>query len=163
MAGMHYAWPITTEVHSTVVVHFYTALFSALEHSLHCCHMWFWMSDCISVVYIQHCLVVTWLVPREIAAVLAHVLCTPHNHAWVYSVISCKATHVGIFAYSFFNFHDNINNNMDLQNTPKILTSLKVAPPNPTIRFSLRIGSGSNVWKHTIFISLIYIYIYLLI
>ena len=36
MTGMHYAWPITIEVHSTVVVdHFYTALVSALEQT-HC-------------------------------------------------------------------------------------------------------------------------------
>ena len=35
-----------------------------------------------------------WLVPREIAAASAHVLCTPYNHAPVYSVTSCKATNV---------------------------------------------------------------------
>ena len=40
-------------------------------------------------------LVVTWLVPRETAAVSAHVLCTPYNHAPVYSVISFEATYVG--------------------------------------------------------------------
>ena len=32
------------------------------------------------VVYLQCCLLVTLLVPHENAAVLAHVLCTPHNH-----------------------------------------------------------------------------------
>ena len=30
---------------------------------------------------LQSCLVVTWLVPYETAAVSAHFLCTPHNHA----------------------------------------------------------------------------------
>ena len=33
---------------------------------------------------------VTWLVPRETAAVSAHVLCTPRNQAPVYSVICSK-------------------------------------------------------------------------
>ena len=31
-------------------------------------------------MYWQCCLVVTWLVPRETAAILAHILCTPYNH-----------------------------------------------------------------------------------
>ena len=31
----------------------------------------------IKVLYLQRYLVVTWLVPREAAAALAHVLCTP--------------------------------------------------------------------------------------
>ena len=39
------------------------------------------------VVYWQCYLVVTWLVLRETAAVSAQVLCTPYNHAPVYSVI----------------------------------------------------------------------------
>ena len=39
----------------------------------------------IEVVYLQRYLVVTWLVPHETAAVLAHVLCTPYNHAQVYN------------------------------------------------------------------------------
>ena len=37
-------------------------------------------------------LVIAWLVPRETAAVLVHVLCTAFNHAPVqYSVASFKA------------------------------------------------------------------------
>ena len=32
-------------------------------------------------MYLQHCFVVTWLVPHETAAVSAHVLWTPYNHA----------------------------------------------------------------------------------
>ena len=40
----------------------------------------------------HHCLVVTWLVPRETAAVLAQVLCTSNSHAPVYSVTLFKAT-----------------------------------------------------------------------
>ena len=38
------------------------------------------------VVFWQHCLVVTWVVPHETVAVLVHILCTPYNHAPVYSV-----------------------------------------------------------------------------
>ena len=37
--------------------------------------------------WLQCCLVVTWLVPHETAAVSAQVLCTPYNHAPDYSVI----------------------------------------------------------------------------
>ena len=39
-------------------------------------------------------LVVTWLVPREIAVVSVHVLYTPYKHAPVYSVTLFKATYV---------------------------------------------------------------------
>ena len=35
--------------------------------------------------YLQRYLVVAWLVPRETAAVSAHVLCTPYTHAPIYS------------------------------------------------------------------------------
>ena len=45
-------------------------------------------------MYPQLCLVVTWLVPREPAAVLVQVLCAPYNHAPVYSVKSFKATYI---------------------------------------------------------------------
>ena len=38
--------------------------------------------------YLQCYLVVAWLVPRETAAVSAHVLCIPYTHAPVYSVTS---------------------------------------------------------------------------
>ena len=38
--------------------------------------------------YLQRYVVVIWLVPRATAAVSAHVLCTPYNHAPVYSVTS---------------------------------------------------------------------------
>ena len=44
---------------------------------------------------LKRCLVVVWLPPREAAALLAHVLCTPRNQAPVYSVTSCIATYVG--------------------------------------------------------------------
>ena len=57
------------------------------------------MSDCIvfiarllistEVEYRQRCLM---LVPRESAAVAAHILCTPYNHATLYSVTSFEAT-----------------------------------------------------------------------
>ena len=42
--------------------------------------------------WLQRCLVVTWLVPRETAAVSAHVLCRLYNHARVYSVTLFEAT-----------------------------------------------------------------------
>ena len=35
-------------------------------------------------------LVVVWLVPCEAAAVFAHILCTPYNHAPVYSLTSLE-------------------------------------------------------------------------
>ena len=71
------------------------------EQTLRSCHIWSsvtclargWLS--IEVVYLQRCLVVTWLIPHETAAVSAHVLCTPCNHAPVYNVVSCKATYIG--------------------------------------------------------------------
>ena len=42
----------------------------------------------------NHGIVVTWLVPRNTAAMSAYVLCLPYNHAPVY-VTFFKATHVG--------------------------------------------------------------------
>ena len=51
----------------------------------------FWIST--EVVYLQRCLVVTWLVPRETAAVSAHVLWPPYNHAPCH-VTSCKTTYM---------------------------------------------------------------------
>ena len=38
------------------------------------------------MAYLQRCLVVTWLVPHETAAVLAH---------YAYTIMSCKATYIG--------------------------------------------------------------------
>ena len=37
-------------------------------------------------MYLQRYLVATWLVPRETAAVLAHVLCTPTLHQFTMSL-----------------------------------------------------------------------------
>ena len=48
---------------------------------------YFWTST--KGVYLQCCLAV-WLQPHETAAVCVHFLCTPGNHASVYSVISLK-------------------------------------------------------------------------
>ena len=51
--------------------------------------------------WLQCCLVVTWLVPCETAAISAHVLCTPYNHAPVYSVTLSEAIYVGcLFRYN---------------------------------------------------------------
>ena len=96
---------------------FYIGLFSALEQT-HCAHFacdskWvtvffysaflfiFILCVCVcvclspEVVCQQRYWVVAWLVPRETAAVSAQALCTPCNHALVYSVTSFKATYVG--------------------------------------------------------------------
>ena len=43
-------------------------------------------------VYLKYYLVVTWLVPRETAAVSAHALCSLYTHASVYSVPLFEAT-----------------------------------------------------------------------
>ena len=53
----------------------------------------FWIST--EVVYVQRCLVVTWLVPRETGAFSEHVLCAQYNHAPVYNVTSSDAAYVG--------------------------------------------------------------------
>ena len=45
--------------------------------------------------WLQRCLVVTWLVRCEIAAVSAQVLYTPYNHALVYTVTLFEATCIG--------------------------------------------------------------------
>ena len=45
-------------------------------------------------LHLQCCLVVKWLVPCEIAAILAQVLWTPYNHALVYSVTLFQATNI---------------------------------------------------------------------
>ena len=47
------------------------------------------------VMYWQRYLVVTWLVPPETAAASVHSLCSPYNHAPVYSITSFKVTSVG--------------------------------------------------------------------
>ena len=47
-----------------------------------------------NVMYLQRCLVVIRLGPREIDAVSAQVLSTPYNHAPVYSVSLFEAIYV---------------------------------------------------------------------
>ena len=57
----------------------------------------------IQVVYLQPYYDVPWLVPREAAAVSAHVLCTPYNHAPVYSVTSySRKGHTRVYESSAF-------------------------------------------------------------
>ena len=91
-----------------IVDHFYIRQLSALEQT-HCAFVacdsewvtgtfysaFIWIS--IEVVYLQRYLVVAWLVlvPCEIAAASAHVLCTPYNHAPVYTVTIRKAIYAG--------------------------------------------------------------------
>ena len=84
---------------------FYIVLFSALEQT-HCalvaCD-----SEWVSVAFYS----AFWIFPKwcayntvwllhiwchcKAAAILAHILCTPYNHAQVYSITSCKATYFG--------------------------------------------------------------------
>ena len=93
---------------------FYILLFSALEQ-IHCafvaCAFKLGTSFSLCILNIhrrgihKRCLIVTWLVPHETAAISPQVLCTPYKHApftvslhaqpHVYSVTSCKATQVG--------------------------------------------------------------------
>ena len=47
------------------------------------------------MVHLQRHLVVTCLMPRQIAVVSSHVLCAPCNYVSVYSVTSFEATYVG--------------------------------------------------------------------
>ena len=96
---------LLAEKSHTAVDHFYIALFSTLEQTqctLVACdskraavafYGVFWTST--DVVDLQCCLVVIWLVPRETAAILAQVLCTPYNHALFYNVTLFKATNLG--------------------------------------------------------------------
>ena len=69
--------------------HLYSAILRSLEQT-HCVRMWFYMSDKLFIArfffffYILRSGVLTalaWLVPHETAAISAHVLCTPYNHA----------------------------------------------------------------------------------
>ena len=82
-----------------VVECFYIVLFCALEQP-HCtlvaCDST-WVTAAFFIVHlfefpsrwctsVPHYLVVKWLVPCETAAISVHILCTPYNHAPVYSV-----------------------------------------------------------------------------
>ena len=91
--------------------HFYRALGSVLKQA-HCTHVTcdsegMTVAKCIflistEVVYWQCYLVVTWLVPHETTAILAHVLCTPYNPAVVYMVTLFEAMYVRcicVFSY----------------------------------------------------------------
>ena len=49
--------------------------------------------------WLQRCLNFTWLMPREIVAVSAHVLCTPYIHTPVYSVTSFEAVAVVVVMF----------------------------------------------------------------
>ena len=72
-----------------ITYHFYIMLFSAVEQT-HCA-----LGACDSGIcgWLSLALVVViWLVPCETAAVSAHVLCTPYNHAPAYGVTSFKVT-----------------------------------------------------------------------
>ena len=71
----------------------YSSTFDSQADSLHSCHMWFWMRESLfqgqfwistKMVQIQHCLVVTQLLPCETVAVSA---CS------VYTIQPCTMSH----------------------------------------------------------------------
>ena len=95
-----------------VVNHIYIMLFSAVEQT---CHIYIFLYVCLSymlevpyLLILHHCfkcLVVTWLMLCETAAISAHILCTPYNLAPVYSVSSFPAIYVGcIHMFSHLHF-----------------------------------------------------------
>ena len=80
--ALHSAFWIASKV--TVALHSAFWIASKVTVALHSA---FWIASKVTVaLHSAFCLFVTWLVPRETAAVSAHVLCTPYNHAPVYSV-----------------------------------------------------------------------------
>ena len=91
--GICHVMKVTTaESKNSYYCFVYSAILRSRTDSLRSCRMWLWL-----IVLNIHrngvLMVVTWLVPHETAAVSAHVLCTPYNHAPVYSVISFEATY----------------------------------------------------------------------
>ena len=80
----------------TCELHLYNTVLGSRADSLRSCRKPFWISDCSLLmhgfvstqeVYLQRCLVVTWLVPRGTVAVAEHVLRKTYNYAPVYVVI----------------------------------------------------------------------------
>ena len=63
------------------------------------------------VVYLQRCLVVTWLVPRGPAPISAHVLCTPYDHTPGCNVVRSHISRVHVFGC---NHHHVWQNDRDL-------------------------------------------------
>ena len=119
------AWLHTESIHNSIVIlgillsvnsklelkqnlfvdHFYVALFSTLEQThcvlVACDSKWvtvaFYSAFRISiqVVYLQHCLVVTWLVPHETAVVSALSVytiqtCTMSSHFMQSHIVLCR-------------------------------------------------------------------------
>ena len=109
----------------------YSLLSSTFTVSLCSGSVRFWVTDafysmfcfwiCTKVVYLQHCVSVTWPVPCETAAVSVHILCTPHNHAPVYSVTSFQATYVGCMCVLTVTCHLHLwQNDQDLLHAPAV-------------------------------------------
>ena len=74
------------------------------------------------MVYLQRCLVVTWRVPRESAAISAHVLCTPYNRAPVHSFIRSHilTVHMCLAVTCLLLFWYNVNcDNTNMERIPK--------------------------------------------
>ena len=90
---LHHIYLISAFLYTLIIIiiiiidRFYIALFSALERT-HCARMLLYISDhffkfCYSAFLNIHrsgvLTALTWLVPRETAAVSVQVLCTPYN------------------------------------------------------------------------------------
>ena len=58
-------------------------------------------------------------------AVLAHVLCTPYNHAPVYSITSCKATCIRVYVCLAVPATFTVGSNMVVKRIPKWLSAEK--------------------------------------
>ena len=101
-------------LYSAIFYFLYSAILCSAADSLHFCRMWFWMSDCnllqrileycsllqcILEYSLKCCLVVTWLVPHETAAILARSVytiqpCTTSHHfmqSHIHMVQACLA------------------------------------------------------------------------
>ena len=75
----------------------YSTILCLHADPLHSCHMQLRMTQLQLYIvcseyppkWLQCCLLVTWLVPRETATVSAQVLYTSYNHAQIYTLIQC--------------------------------------------------------------------------
>ena len=96
----------------------HSAIFCSRADSLCSCRMWFRMSDfpcafwiSTEALYLQRCLVVTWLMPRKTAAVSAHVLCIPYRDAPAYDVTWFEVSCVVCIRFTAITWHLHFGQN----------------------------------------------------
>ena len=130
--GSSWALPPDTRV---LIAFINYSKFSALEQThcalVACDSKWVTVAFCgtfltfTQVVYLQRCLVVTWLVPRETAAVSAR-FCTPCH------VTSCKAAYVGcVSACLAVTYYLHLwQNNRDLSRAAAVTRGCNGCPNN---------------------------------